>query len=206
MATLYTFNNKLVKINNKFIQKYVEPEPPTPPGPTFDEVTIGNQIWMSKNLAIDDGQGGIYTRTVNYGQGDVVEHYYTWEAAVRVAASITGWHFPTNDEWNTLASTIGGASVAGNKLKSTYGWEYDYDHDRSGGGTDEYGFGAFPAGYYVNEYGDYSQVRDSAKFWTANNFSTTEGLGKQMNSTSYSMSYDYYQKLDALTVRLIKDS
>lgn len=34
--------------------------------PVLDEVTIGTQTWMSKNLAIDDGQGGISTRTVNY--------------------------------------------------------------------------------------------------------------------------------------------
>ncbi len=72
MVTLYTLNNKLVMINNKFIQKYEAPDPPTPPGPTFDEVTIGNQTWMAKNLAIDDGQGGIYTHTMNYGQGEDV--------------------------------------------------------------------------------------------------------------------------------------
>ena len=45
--------------------------------PVLDEVTIGTQTCMSKNLAIDDGQGGISTRTVNYGQGDVVEYYNT---------------------------------------------------------------------------------------------------------------------------------
>lgn len=41
------------------------PTPLVPPGPSFDTVTIGNQIWMSKNLTIDDGQDGI--TSVNVG-------------------------------------------------------------------------------------------------------------------------------------------
>lgn len=117
----------------------------------FDEVQIGNQIWMAKNLAIDDGQGepgGIFKRTVNYGQGDVVEYYYDWYAAVRVADTIPGWHLPSNEEWDILADAVGGASIAGLKLKSSYGW---YD---DGNGTDEYGFTALPAGYSDTYFGE----------------------------------------------------
>lgn len=33
MSTLFTFNNKLVMINNKLIEKVESPIPPTPPGP-----------------------------------------------------------------------------------------------------------------------------------------------------------------------------
>ena len=67
-----------------------------------DEVQIGNQIWKSKNLDINDGQGGVYTQTVNYGQGNVTEYYYTWQAATRIANSISGYHLPTIAEFNTL--------------------------------------------------------------------------------------------------------
>lgn len=115
----------------------------TPPCPTFDSVTIGSQIWMSKNLTIDDGQGGINTGNVTYGNNTVTEYYYTQAAALRVAVSIQGWHVPSVDEYKALFSYVGSLK-AGVKLKSTYGWK------DNGNGTDDYGFTLLPAGYYVS--------------------------------------------------------
>ncbi len=169
---------------------------PVPPGPTFDTVTIGSQTWMSKNLAIDDGQGGIYTQTVNYGQGDVTEYYYTWDSAVRVASSISGWHLPTWPEYQTLKNEVG-SSTAGTKLKSTYGWS-------SGNGTDDYGFSASPAGYRGTS-GTFYEFANLAGFWTSTESSSTN---------SYICRFSIYQSMDNLirnkeegyTLRLIKDS
>jgi uncharacterized protein (TIGR02145 family) len=53
----------------------------------------------------------------------------------------TGWHIPTDGDWNALITAVGGSSTAGRKLKAKDGWE------NNGNGTDEYGFRAFPAGY-----------------------------------------------------------
>lgn len=188
---IYTYNNQILKSTDN--EWYTEPDPPS------DEVTIGTQIWKNKNLAINDGQGGIYTQTVNYGQGDVVEYYYTWDAAVRIANSIPGWHLPTRSEWDTLAATVGGNSIAGTKLKSTYGWESD------GNGTDDYGFSAFPAGIRLRNSFYYLGTRTS--FWSANEYQPS-------SSTAYS--YDYINTSNAqssglsakrynLSVRLVKD-
>ena len=169
----------------------------TTPRPLFDFVVIGNQRWMNKNLAIDDGQGGIYTRTVNYGQGDVTEYYYTLDAAVRVANSIQGWHLPSNDEFGTLASYVGGQSTAGTKLKSTYGWVND------GNGTDDYGFAAFPAGiYYSGAWSDYGKY---ATFWTATEYSSTVSTNREFESDSFKMIQINSSKLWSFSVRLIKD-
>ncbi len=160
--------------------------------PTFDEVTIGTQTWMSKNLAIDDGGEGITTRTINYGQGNVVEHYYTWDAAVRVAASISGWHLPSYSEFGTLRKYVGYSK--GNKLKSTYGWA------NYGNGTDDYGFAAFPAN--TSTY----TSKENAFFWTStsyemNNYAYYLGL-----DTGSSITPDYAYKTEGFSVRLIKDS
>lgn len=51
---------------------------------------IRGQVWMAEDLSIDDGKGGIEVRDGNY--------YYTWDAAMRVAAAIKGWHLPTGYE------------------------------------------------------------------------------------------------------------
>lgn len=190
MSTIYTVNGKVLKnaANDKWLIKAVPPDP--------QEVTIGTQTWKIKNLAIDDGQGGIYTQTVNYGQGDVVEYYYLWDAAVRVAASIPGWHLPSQDEWITLANHVGGKSIAGTKLKSTYGWS-------SGNGTNDYGFSVVPAGIWYNN--SFSYLGSRSQLWTSDiiskyayyfNFNTSESIN--------SFSYDKNNYL--LSVRLIKDS
>lgn len=69
---IYTTNNKIWKLDNKWVNK---PEV-VPPGPTFDEVTIGTQTWMAKNLAIDDGGEGITIVNNVTANGDVYNSYY----------------------------------------------------------------------------------------------------------------------------------
>ena len=51
-----------------------------------------------------------------------------------------GWHVPSEGEWYNLVSAFGGSSVAGESLKSSYGWSYD------GRGTNESGFNGMPGG------------------------------------------------------------
>ena len=92
-----------------------------------DEVTIGTQVWKKHNLAIDDGGGGI---TIANG-----EYYYTQDAAIRVAATVNGWHLPSPAELTTLVTNAGGF----NGLAATESWRY-------GGGDNSSGFGALATG------------------------------------------------------------
>ena len=55
-----------------------------------------------------------------------------------------GWRLPKDEDWNTLFETVGGADVAGKKLKSLIGWNFDEN------GTDDYGFSVTPSG--VNSF------------------------------------------------------
>ena len=78
-----------------------------------------------------------------------------------------GWHLPDTTELNYLFVNIGGASVAGTKLKASSGWS-------SGNGTDNYGFSAAPRGYlnWDPSDGNYHDVGDHAYFWTYNESNT----------------------------------
>jgi uncharacterized protein (TIGR02145 family) len=187
---IYCYQGKALRVagGTAVIGEVYKPAP-------MDEVTIGSQTWKSKNLSIDDGQGGIYTQTVNYGQGDVIEYYYTWQAAVRVANAIEGWHLPTADEWVALSDAVG-SDVAGTKLKSDYGWS-------SGNGTDDYGFAAFPAGGRIS--GSFDGLGSYARFWTATERTSSDAYGCYFN-TGASMNFYYYGKSYGYSVRLIKDS
>lgn len=197
MSTYLQYNNHMIlhpTDPSKYFYGIVE-DPPEPPTPT-DEVTIGTQTWKNKNLAIDDGQGGIYTQTVNYGQGNVTEYYYTWAAAVRVAAAVQGWHLPSRTEWDTLATSVGGSSIAGTKLKSTYGWS-------SGNGDGSYGFSAFPAGGYSS--GSFIKFGHLGIFWTSAPYNSKNAYRRDFD-TGTSMSSNWHEKTQGYSVRLIKDS
>ena len=71
-----------------------------------------------------------------------------------------GWHLPTQTEWKTLFTAVGGSSTAGKMLKSTSGW------NSSGNGTDAYSFSALPAGLR-NYNGYYDFEGYYAYFWSS---------------------------------------
>jgi uncharacterized protein (TIGR02145 family) len=56
----------------------------------------------------------------------------------------SGWHIPSDAEWQTLVNFAGGNEIAGKKLKAKNGWKSD--GEKSGNGTDDYGFVALPGG------------------------------------------------------------
>lgn len=111
--------------------------------------------WMAENLDFLPDDGSIaknplglpstaaawyYNRDeATYGwEGKKYGLLYNWYAAK--ALTIAGWHLPSTTEWDALATACGGSSSCGTKLKSTTGW-------KTGNGTDNWGFTAFPAGY-----------------------------------------------------------
>ncbi|GBU21673.1 hypothetical protein R80B4_01573 [Fibrobacteres bacterium R8-0-B4] len=107
----------------------------------------------------------------------------------------TGWHLPSNKEWDGLVGAAGG-STAGKKLKSKKGWN-DY-YGQSGNGTDDYGFSALPGGYR-NSDGSFNGAGFNGYWWTA-----TE-LFRSMNY--YYDDVDEYHdvKSDGFSVRCVQD-
>ncbi len=198
---MFTKNGNILKVNGNWLNPHTEPEPPEPPGPVFDEVTIGSQTWMSKNLVIDDGGEGIYhfdnvtANDVNFG----TQYYYTWDAAVRVASSIEGWHLPTVDEWNELANAVGGSDIAGTKLKSTTGW------NNGNNGTDDYGFTALPVGQSNSQSSGVIDLGRYARFWTSNGGGAW-GYKITLAESGYTYDWSSDWTSNGYSVRLIKDT
>ena len=137
MSTVYTLNGKVLKnaANDKWLAKKE--------GSTFDTITIGNQIWMSSNMAIDDGGDGISivndvtANNVNFG----TVYYYSQSAAERIVQSLAsqGWRLPTSTDYQTLVSSAGSY----NAIRSTSGW------DNGSNGTNTSGFNMIPVGRYT---------------------------------------------------------
>lgn len=109
-----------------------------------------------------------------------------------------GWHLPTNAEFETLFTAVGGQSTAGKMLKSTSGW------NSSGNGTDAYSFSALPAG---GRYGDGDYIGEGyyAYFWSSTEYDSYYAYFMDLYYY-YDYAYlSYYDKYDGFSVRCVKD-
>jgi uncharacterized protein (TIGR02145 family) len=131
-------------------------------GNIYKTIQIGNQIWMAENLGttrLNDGtsmpQIIFNVMEENYANpaygwnGYYYESYkstfgnlYNWYAVNTGKLCPAGWHVPSDDEWETLISYLGGINVAGDQLKETGTTHWD---PPNAGSTNESGFTALPA-------------------------------------------------------------
>lgn len=172
--------------------------PPTPPVPSFDEVTIGTQTWMSKNLDIDDGgEGIIVINNVLINNVDIgPQYYYTWDAAYRISNTISGWHLPSKSEIETLVTAVGGRQSC-TKLKSTYGWESGKE------GTDDYDFKAFGSGNIYNNA--VSNKGSHFYIWESDTDTTGQHYYLDVDYTGWGTYTRKFNDSEQISVRLIKD-
>ena len=162
---------------------------------------IGTQYWMAENLkttSYNDGtviplvtDGATWGTASTNGAPAYCWYYapnettnlttygalYSWYAINTASNGTknvcpTGWHVPTDGEWTTLTDALGGAGVAGGKMK-----EAGLAHWKSPniGATNESGFAGRPGGfrfysgtfYNVGSYGDWwsSTESDTSSAW-----------------------------------------
>ena len=130
-------------------------------GNSYNMVTIGTQIWMKQNLKVTKYNDGTVIPNVtdasqwnnlttgaycwydnNSSNKDPYGALYNWYTVGTGKLCPIGWHVPSQTEWNTLLTYLGGASTAGAKLKET-----GTSHWKSPNtATNESGFNALPGG------------------------------------------------------------
>jgi uncharacterized protein (TIGR02145 family) len=96
----------------------------------------------------------------------------------------SGWHLPSDAEWQELVNFAGGDKIAGKKLKATSGWD-SFD-GQSGNGTDEYGFAALPGG---------NCGMNSNVFFNY----------QRMNYDNANVDSDYFDKMVRVSIRYVQD-
>jgi uncharacterized protein (TIGR02145 family) len=165
-------------------------------GTVYKTVKIGSQTWMAENLAylpaVYRSSEGSETEARYYVYGyqgnDVNEakataNYSTYGALYNLQASKaacpTGWHIPTEIDWQELEVSLGmpvedldrtsnrGIEEAiGNKMKSSSGWDWDDFHNADGNGNNQSGFTALPGGMRTYE-GGFADEGVWGYFWSA---------------------------------------
>jgi len=146
----------------------------------YKTTKIGEQVWMAENLNYEAEGSKCYKNEKNYCL--LLGRLYDWETANKVCPS--GWHLPSQEEWQTLVNFAGGDSIAGKKLKAEDDWN-DYK-GKPGYGTDEFGFSARPGGYGDND-SIFKNVGYVGVWWHSN-----AGNNSSYLHYVHALSNDYY--------------
>lgn len=168
-------------------------------GSVYKTVQIGEQVWMAENLNYKAESAQVIYEN-DSPLTDVFGRLYCWEAALGVCPP--GWHLPSEQEWEVLANTLGGESVAGNKMKK----KSSYWSSLSEEATNVSGFSALPGGFLEDPRdSSYPYMGDMGFFW-----STAEG--KKSNSQFWYVKIDGGQfkagsgdRESGMSVRCLKD-
>jgi uncharacterized protein (TIGR02145 family) len=155
--SLTLVNAELLKVKPPVKPVVVIAPTPTSSGP-YKTVTIGAQVWMSKNLDVSTFRNGdpipeaktdaeweaagenkqpawcYYDNDAK--NGTKYGKLYNWYAVNDPRGlAPAGYHVPTDAEWTTLEDYLG--NDAGKKMKSTTGWE-SYGCKKCDGGSAEF--------------------------------------------------------------------
>jgi uncharacterized protein (TIGR02145 family) len=147
-------------------------------GKTYRTVRMPDgKTWTAENLNYQAGKSRCYgdkePNCKKFGR------LYDWKTAKTVCP--TGWRLPSKGEWDTLF-LVCGENKAGKALKSKDGWNWYYDEDVSGGGTDTYGFSALPGGQFHRTA--FISAGNDGYWWTATETSDDEAYSLYMMYSS----------------------
>jgi len=98
---------------------------------------------------------------------------YNWYTVNTGKLCPTGWHVPTDAEWTTLTTYLGGESIAGGKLKETGTSHWDSPNT---GATSETGFTALPGGLRYYD-GTFDGLGYYGLWWGATEDAWGQGVG-----------------------------
>ena len=189
-------------------------------GNVYKTVIIGNQEWMAENLKVTRYRNGDTIPNVkdtawvslitgaycwyNYDSVSNKKIYgalYNWYAVNEIRGlAPDGWHIPSDVEWTTLTTFLGGDSIAAIKLKETGKTHW---LNPNAGSTNETGFAALPGGSLYNKE-TYSYLGNYGYWWssTENELSTAWFRGMYYSSAVFR---NNSAKSNGYSVRCVKN-
>jgi uncharacterized protein (TIGR02145 family) len=176
----------------------------------YNTVKIGSQCWMKENLDVGILRPGTYNPTNN----GIIEKYcyndnpyncntygglYQWNEAMQYLTTEgtqgicpSGWHIPTQAEFEILSASVGGN---GNALKAIGQGE---------GASNESGFSAMLGGFRVYD-GDFGNLNLDGSIWTSSEYDSVYAKNIFLTSGMGYISFGWDQKVTGFSVRCIKN-
>jgi|LakMenEpi03Aug12_release.lakeMendotaPanAssembly.Ray.scaffolds.fasta_scaffold139821_2 uncharacterized protein (TIGR02145 family) len=191
-------------------------------GNFYNTVAIGTQVWFKENLRTKKYRSGalipVVTNTdsstlvgqMYYYVNDSLTNYsiygalYNWKATQSSDSLCpVGWHVPTDTEFTTLTTFLGGVSVAGGKMKSV---GTSYWNSPNTGATNESSLSILPGGNRNVSGGSFSNIKFNAVFWTSTSFDSANAYIRFLNYDGTTVDrYDSLNKALGTSIRCIKN-
>jgi uncharacterized protein (TIGR02145 family) len=162
----------------------------------YKTIQIGTQIWMAENLRYKIPNGS-FAFDNDESIAERFGRLYDWKTAI--AACPFGWHLPTNPEWDLLVDFLGGANIAGSKMKSAIGWESANEI-----AVNSSGFSALGAGYRHDD-GTFGSIGANANFWSGTLVESELVWGRNLIYSSAKVNPRKYSSTNYYSVRCVKD-
>jgi uncharacterized protein (TIGR02145 family) len=174
-------------------------------GNIYKTIIIGTQVWMAENLkttqynngtpitkVIGDAEWTAQTKAAYSWYNDDAAYketygaLYNWYAVNTGNLCPTGWHVPTDAEFNTLELYLGvptdnindwgwRGTNEGSEMKTKSGW------DDNGNGTNASGFSALPGGYRQYTSGGTYGAGVLTYFWSSSESSSSEAWYRRLD-------------------------
>lgn len=122
-------------------------------------------------------------------------------------STTNSWHVPTDTEWDTLVSYLGGTGTTGGILKATgtTGSNGCWSSPNTGA-IDTYGFTALPTGYRDGYLGTFLDISNYGKWWTSTQYNANSSWQHSFDYSSDNSVNTYLKKTYGLSVRLVRDA
>jgi uncharacterized protein (TIGR02145 family) len=193
-------------------------------GNGYDTIVIGSQVWLKQNLrttklrdttiipnivdslnwlnATSSGYCWYKNDSLTYSVYGIL---YNWHAVNSLKLCPTGWHEPSNVEWQILSNYLGGNSISGGKLKEIESFHWIANN----GANNSSGFTALPSGYR-NKYGTFLDLGYYGYWWTKTSGNTsTSALRMWLNHNNEVLNYNIYSQYEqikaGLSVRCLRN-
>jgi uncharacterized protein (TIGR02145 family) len=189
-------------------------------GNIYHTVTIGTRVWMVENLKTtkyNDGtsiplvtDGAAWSNLTNPGycwyNNDAANKntygaLYNWFTVNTGILAPTGWHIPSDAEWTTLTTYLGGESAAGSKLKETGTTHWQSPNT---GATNETGFTALPGGTR-GIIGAFGAIGSFGHWWGSTEGNTSNAWERSMKYSDSGVGRYGVDKSNGFSVRCTRD-
>jgi uncharacterized protein (TIGR02145 family) len=186
-------------------------------GNSYKTIEIGTQTWMAENLRTtkynDNTNIPLYSSSTPWAalttpgfcwyNRDSVTYgaLYNWYAVNTGKLCPAGWHVPSDNEWTTLTTSIGGESTAGSELKETGSTHW---LSPNSGADNLSGFTALPGGYCGYD-GGFNNIRTHGDWWSGSEASTLEAYYQDLYYGYIYVNKSSSSKNSGFSVRCLKD-
>lgn len=186
-------------------------------GNTYKTIQIGTQTWMAENLKTtkyndntsiplvtnNSAWAGLSTPGYCWYNNDSITYGAIYNGYTINTGKLcpSGWHVPSDAEWTTLTTFLGGEIIAGNKQKETGSLHWQSPNS---GASNESGFTALPGGYRYYG-GTFSNIRSQGYWWSGTESSAIEAYYRDIYLSYGNVDRGSSSKKSGFSVRCIKD-